>query len=63
MSVIADTSALIAFCSESGDEHDDVTAWLAARYRTDTILTLEGRYFGALRSLTGEPFVVAPHSP
>lgn len=137
MTVIADTSALIAFYSESGDEHDDVTAWLAAhdeaivvspyvvaeldylvatrkgveaelevlaelaggayelaamsaaditraaalirryrdlgigitdaslvvfaaRYQTDTILTLDRRHFGALRSLTGEPLVVVP---
>ena len=31
MTVIADTSALVAFYSESGAEHDDVSAWLATR--------------------------------
>ncbi len=138
MTVIADTSALVAFYSESGTQHDDVSAWLdmhgelmvvspyvvaeldylvatrkgvdaelavlaelaggayelaamsaadialaaeviaryrnlgigitdaslvvlAARYGTDTILTLDRRHFGALRSLTGEPLRIAPH--
>lgn len=137
MTVVADTSALIAFYSESGAEHDDVSAWLeahgelmvvspyvvaeldylvatrkgvdaelavlaeiaggayeiasmgaddialvaeviaryqdlgigitdaslvvlAARYGTDTILTLDRRHFGALRSLSGEPLRIAP---
>ena len=137
MTVIADTSALVAFYSESGAEHDDVSAWLeahgelmvvspyvvaeldclvatrkgvdaemavlaeiaggayeiasmgaddialaaeviaryrdlgigitdaslvvlAARYGTDTILTLDRRHFGALRSLSGEPLRIAP---
>lgn len=138
MTVVADTSALIAFYSESGAEHDDVSAWLAAhdepiivspyvvaeldylvatrkgvdaelavlaelaggayelaamtaadialaadliaryrdlgigitdaslvvlaaRYRTDTILTLDRRYFGALRSLGGGGLHIVPH--
>lgn len=138
MTVVADTSALIAFYSESGTEHDDVSAWLeahgepmvvspcvvaeldylvasrkgvdaelavlaelaggayematmsaddialaaeviaryrdlgigitdaslvvlAARYGTDTILTLDHRHFGALRSLTGDPLRIVPH--
>jgi len=30
VTVIADTSALVAFYSESGDQHDDVSAWLEA---------------------------------
>ena len=30
MTVIADTSALVAFYSESGTQHDDVSAWLEA---------------------------------
>lgn len=137
MTVIVDTSALVAFYSESGAEHDDVSAWLeahgelmvvspyvvaeldylvatrkgvdaelavlaeiaggayeiasmgaddialaaeviaryrdlgigitdaslvvlAARYGTDTILTLDRRHFGALRSLSGEPLRIAP---
>lgn len=138
MTVVADTSALIAFYSESGTEHDDVSAWLAAhdepivvspyvvaeldylvaarkgvdaelavlaelaggayelaamtaaditqaseviaryrdlgigitdaslvvlaaRYGTDTILTLDRRHFGALRSLAGEALHIVPH--
>ena len=138
MTVVADTSALVAFYSESGSQHDDVTAWLdahgdlmvispyvvaeldylvatrkgvdaelavlaelaggayelaamsaadialatdviaryrdlgigitdaslvvlAARYETDTILTLDRRHFGALRSLGGEPLNIAPN--
>ena len=137
MTVIADTSALIAFYSESGAQHDDVSAWLAtqggpivispyvvaeldclvatrkgvdaelavlaelaggayelaamsaadvalaadliARYRdlgigitdaslvvlagrygTDTILTLDRRHCGALRSLAGQPLRIVP---
>lgn len=137
MTVVADTSALIALYSESGTEHDDVSAWLAAhdepivvspyvvaeldylvatrkgvdaelavlaelaggayelaamtaadialasdliaRYRdlgigitdaslvvlaarhgTDTILTLDRRHFGALRSLSGEALHIVP---
>lgn len=137
MTVVADTSALIAFYSESGAHHDDVSEWLeardelmvvspfvvaeldylvasrlgvgaelavlaelasgayeiaamsaadialaaevtaryrdlgigitdaslivlAARYSTDTILTLDHRHFGAMRSLTGEPIRIAP---
>lgn len=137
MTVVADTSALVAFYSESGSQHDDVTAWLdahgdlmvispyvvaeldylvatrkgvdaelavlaelaggayelaamstddiavaadliaryrdfgigitdaslvvlAARYGTDTILTLDRRHFGALRSLAGEPLHIVP---
>lgn len=137
MTVVADTSALIAFYSESGTHHDDVSEWLeardepmvvspfvvaeldylvasrlgvgaelavlaelasgayeiaamsaadialaaevtaryrdlgigitdaslivlAARYSTDTILTLDHRHFGAMRSLTGEPIRIAP---
>ena len=139
MTVVADTSALIAFYSESGALHDDVSAWLAAhggpmvvspyvvaeldylvatrrgvdaelavltelaggayelaamsanditlaadliaryrdlgigitdaslivlaaRYETNTILTLDRRHFGALRSLTGEPLRIVPDS-
>ncbi len=135
---MADTSALIAFYSESGTEHDDVSAWLAAhdepivvspfvvaeldylvatrkgvdaelavlaelaggayelaamtaadmtqaseviaryrdlgigitdaslvvlaaRYETDTILTLDRRHFGVLRSLAGEALHIVPH--
>jgi len=138
VTVVADTSALVAFYSESGSQHDDVSAWLeahgelmvvspyvvaeldylvatrkgvdaelavlaelaggayelaamsaadialsadliaryrdlgigitdaslvvlAARYGTDTILTLDRRHFGALRSLTGEPLHIVPH--
>ena len=138
MTVVADTSALIAFYSESGTEHDDVSAWLAAhdepivvspfvvaeldylvatrkgvdaelavlaelaggayglaamtaadmaqaseviaryrdlgigitdaslvvlaaRYETDTILTLDRRHFGVLRSLAGEALHIVPH--
>jgi len=137
VTVIADTSALIAFYSESGAEHDDVSAWmaahgelmvvspyvvaeldylvatrkgvdaefavlaelaggayeiasmgaddieaaaeviaryrdlgigitdaslvvLAARYGTNTILTLDSRHFGAMRSLAGEPLHIVP---
>ncbi|WP_419853349.1 PIN domain-containing protein [Candidatus Poriferisodalis sp.] len=137
MTVVADTSALIAFYSESGTEHDGVSAWLAAhdepivvspyvvaeldylvatrkgvdaelavlaelaggayelaamttadialasdliaryrdlgigitdaslvvlaaRYGSDTILTLDRRHFGALRSLSGEPLHIVP---
>lgn len=137
MTAIADTSALIAFYSESGAEHDGVSAWLAthgelmvvspyvvaeldylvasrkgvdaelavlaelsggayelaamsaediglaaevitryrdlgigitdaslivlaARYGTDTILTLDRRHFGAMRSLSGEPLSIVP---
>lgn len=137
MTVIADTSALIAFYSESGAEHDSVASWLAAhdeaivvspyvvaeldylvatrkgvqaelavlaelaggayelaamsaaditqaaeligryprlgigitdaslvvlaaRYRTNTVLTLDRRHFGALRSLTGTPLDIVP---
>ena len=137
MTVIADTSALIAFYSESGTEHDDVSAWLATqggpivispyvvaeldylvatrkgvdaelavlaelaggayelaamsaadvalaadlitryrdlgigitdaslvvlagRYGADTILTLDRRHFGALRSLAGQPLRIVP---
>ena len=37
MTVIADTSALIAFYSESGSQHDDVSAWLAAHGETMVI--------------------------
>ena len=135
--IVADTSALIAFYSESGTQHDDVAGWLAQhdeimvvspyvvaeldylvatrrgvdaelvvlaelasgayelaemdpadialaagvieqyrdlgigitdaslvvlaeRYRTSTILTLDRRHFGALRSLTGEPLDIVP---
>ena len=138
MTVVADTSALIAFYSESGPQHDDVCEWLAAheepmvvspyvvaeldylvatrkgvdaelavlaelsggayelaamgaadvvraaefiesyrdlgigitdaslvvlaaRYGTDTILTLDRRHFDALRSLTGEPLRIVPN--
>ncbi len=137
MTVIADTSALVAFYSESGTQHDAVSAWLeahgevmvvspyvvaeldylvatrkgvdaelavlaelaggayelaamsaadialaaeviakyrdlgigitdaslvvlAARYETDTILTLDRQHFGALRSPTGEPLRIVP---
>ncbi|WP_428121570.1 PIN domain-containing protein [Candidatus Poriferisodalis sp.] len=135
--IVADTSALIAFYSESGPQHDAVASWLAEhngtmvvspyvvaeldylvatrkgvdaelavltelasgayelaeigpadvavaasvierdrdlgiglidaslvvlaeRYRTNTILTLDRRHFGALRSLSGEPLHIVP---
>lgn len=34
---------------------------LAARYRTDRLLTLDRRHFGVVRTSNGKPFTMLPH--
>ena len=59
--IIADTSGLIAFFSESGPQHDAVVAWLN---QTDPVMVVspyvDRKHFGVMRPLDGGNFTIVP---
>jgi uncharacterized protein len=58
---VASAQAVIArYADQSIGLADASNVILAARYRTRTILTLDRRHFGVLRTLDGEPFTIVP---